>query len=84
MGFISWIILGLLVGVLAKWIMPGNDPGGLIVTIVLGIAGALVGGYLGTVLGLGTVGGFDIRSILIATGGALLLLFVGRRLRTAA
>ena len=82
MGFISWIVLGLIVGVLAKWIMPGKDSGGMIVTIILGVVGALVGGYIGTALGLGSVGGFDIRSIAIATGGALLLLFIGRQLRS--
>ncbi|MCX9458627.1 GlsB/YeaQ/YmgE family stress response membrane protein, partial [Vibrio cholerae] len=46
MGIISWIILGLIVGILAKWIMPGKDEGGFIITVVLGIIGALVGGYL--------------------------------------
>jgi uncharacterized membrane protein YeaQ/YmgE (transglycosylase-associated protein family) len=84
MGLISWIVLGLIVGVLAKWIMPGRDPGGMIITIVLGISGAIVGGYLGTALGVGDVSGFDLRSVLIAVAGALLLLVAFRRLRAPA
>jgi uncharacterized membrane protein YeaQ/YmgE (transglycosylase-associated protein family) len=78
MGIFSWIIMGLIVGVLAKFIMPGKDPGGLIVTILLGIAGAFVGGFLGTALGLGPVTGFNMASILLATGGAILLLVLYR------
>ncbi len=81
MGFISWIILGLVVGVLAKFIMPGKDPGGFIVTTLLGMAGAFVGGYLGTALGFGSVTGFDVRSLLIAVGGAVLLLAGFRAMR---
>lgn len=74
MGIISWVIFGLIAGALAKWIMPGRDPGGIIITIILGIAGALVGGFIGTKIGLGSVTGFDIRSFLVAVGGALILL----------
>ena len=81
MGFISWIIMGLIVGVLAKWIMPGKDPGGLFITIGIGIAGAFVGGFIGTKLGLGAVTGFNIGSILIATGGAVLLLAIYRAIK---
>lgn len=81
MGLLSWILLGLVVGLLAKWIMPGPDPGGLIVTVLLGIAGAFVGGWVGTLLGLGTVSGFNVGSLAIATGGALLLLWGHRQLR---
>jgi uncharacterized membrane protein YeaQ/YmgE (transglycosylase-associated protein family) len=81
MGILSWILLGLIVGVLAKWIMPGDDPGGFILTVVLGIAGALVGGFIASALGMGTIGGFDFRSIAIATVGALLLLWGNRKLR---
>ena len=75
MGIISWIIMGLIVGVLAKWIMPGSDPGGLIVTTLIGIAGAFVGGFLGSLVGLGSVSGFNLISLALAIGGALLLLF---------
>jgi uncharacterized membrane protein YeaQ/YmgE (transglycosylase-associated protein family) len=58
--------------------MPGKDPGGLIVTILIGIAGAFLGGFLGSYLGFGPVTGFNIGSILVATGGAVLLLIVYR------
>ncbi len=81
MGILSWILLGLVVGVLAKWIMPGRDPGGLVVTILIGIAGAFLGGFLGTRLGLGDVTGFNLGSLALATGGALVLLFAHRKLR---
>ena len=60
MGFLSWIVLGLVVGVLAKWIMPGPDSSGIVMTIVLGVAGAFVGGWLGTQLGFGSVSGFNL------------------------
>lgn len=79
MGILSWIVFGLIAGVLAKWIMPGADPGGIIVTILIGVAGAFVGGYVGTFFGLGTVSGFDLRSFLIAIFGATILL-LGYRL----
>jgi uncharacterized membrane protein YeaQ/YmgE (transglycosylase-associated protein family) len=81
LGFISWIIMGLIVGVLAKWIMPGKDPGGLFITIGIGIAGAFVGGFIGSKLGFGAVTGFNIGSILIATGGAILLLAIYRAMK---
>ena len=78
MGIFSWIILGLIVGIIAKFIMPGKDPGGFFITIVLGIAGAFVGGFIGSALGFGSVTGFDIRSLLLAVGGAILLLAIYR------
>ncbi len=81
MGILSWILLGLVVGALAKWIMPGPDPGGMVITILLGVAGAFVGGWIGTFLGLGSVSGFDFGSLALATGGALLLLWGHRRIR---
>ena len=71
MGILSWIILGLIVGIIAKFVMPGKDPGGVFITIILGIAGAFVGGFIGSTLGLGSVTGFDIRSLLIAVGGSI-------------
>ena len=79
MGILSWIVMGLIVGALAKWIMPGPDPGGCIVTTLIGIAGAFVGGFIGSLLVLGTVSGLNIGSILLATVGALLLLFIYRQ-----
>jgi uncharacterized membrane protein YeaQ/YmgE (transglycosylase-associated protein family) len=81
MGILSWILLGLVVGVLAKWIMPGDDPGGIIVTILLGVAGAFVGGLIGSFIGLGSVTGFNFGSLALAVVGALLLLWGHRRLR---
>lgn len=74
MGFLTWIVFGLIAGALAKFLMPGNDPGGFIVTVVLGIVGAVVGGYVGTLAGFGTVEAFDLRSMLLAIGGAMILL----------
>jgi len=75
MGILMWIMFGLIAGAVAKLVMPGRDPGGIFVTILLGIVGAVVGGFLGTTFGFGTVTGFDVRSLLIAIGGALILLF---------
>ena len=82
MGILSWIVLGLIVGVLAKWIMPGDDPGGFIMTTLLGIAGALVGGFIASSLGVGTFSGFNVGSLAIAVAGSLLLLFGYRKLRS--
>ncbi len=76
MGILSWIIFGLIAGILAKWIMPGPNPGGIIVTCLLGIIGAAVGGWISTFFGFGTVDGFNIGSFIIAVIGALVVLFV--------
>jgi uncharacterized membrane protein YeaQ/YmgE (transglycosylase-associated protein family) len=81
MGLLSWIVLGLVVGVLAKWIMPGPDGGGFVLTTLLGVAGAFVGGFIGSLLGLGDVSGFNLGSLALATVGALLLLWGHRQLR---
>jgi uncharacterized membrane protein YeaQ/YmgE (transglycosylase-associated protein family) len=83
MGILSWILFGLIAGAAAKWIMPGRDPGGIIVTIILGIVGAVVGGFIGSFIGFGGVSGFDIRSLAVAIGGALLLLFGYRKMKKA-
>jgi uncharacterized membrane protein YeaQ/YmgE (transglycosylase-associated protein family) len=83
MGILSWIVFGLIAGVLAKLVMPGNDPGGIIVTILIGIVGAVVGGYIGTLVGFGEVTGFDLRSLAVAVGGGVILLFIYRKLRKA-
>ena len=81
MGILTWLVLGLIVGILAKLIMPGKDPGGLLITIGLGIAGAMVGGFIASALGLGSVTGFNLGSVAIATGGALILLIAYRRIK---
>ncbi len=78
MGILSWIVMGLIVGIIAKIIMPGEDPGGFFMTIVLGIAGAFVGGLIGSFLGWGTVTGFNLGSLALAVGGSLLLLLFYR------
>ncbi|MCU0748511.1 MAG: GlsB/YeaQ/YmgE family stress response membrane protein [Akkermansiaceae bacterium] len=78
MGIISWILLGLVAGALAKFIMPGKDPGGCLVTIVLGVVGAMVGGFLGTFVGLGKIESFDLGGIFIATVGAIVVLVIWR------
>jgi uncharacterized membrane protein YeaQ/YmgE (transglycosylase-associated protein family) len=85
-AIIGWIIIGLIAGALAKLIMPGDDPGGIIITILLGIAGAVVGGFLAGLVGIG--GGSLIWTIILATIGAIILLaiyraLVGGRRRTA-
>ncbi|MEM8561319.1 MAG: GlsB/YeaQ/YmgE family stress response membrane protein [Pseudomonadota bacterium] len=82
MSILSWIFLGLIAGALAKWIMPGPDGGGWIVTILLGVAGAFVGGFLGSLLGIQTAGdGVNLPSIATATAGAFVLLFIYRAIK---
>jgi len=81
MGILTWILVGLVAGIIAKFIMPGRDPGGIIVTILIGIAGGMLGGFIASQLNLGTMTGFDIRSLVIAVLGALLLLFIYRRVK---
>ena len=76
MGILLWILFGLIVGVVAKFLMPGRGPRGIIITIVLGIVGALLGGWIGTLLGLGGITGFNVPSMLIAIGGAMLVLAI--------
>lgn len=75
-GIIGWIVIGLIAGALAKFIMPGRDPGGIIVTILLGIVGAVIGGFIATALGLGAGG--NIWNLIIATLGAVILLWIYR------
>ena len=77
-AILAWIIIGLVAGALAKLIMPGDDPGGIIVTILIGIAGAFVGGFLLSLIGVGE-GGW-IWTIIVATIGAIILLAIYRML----
>jgi uncharacterized membrane protein YeaQ/YmgE (transglycosylase-associated protein family) len=81
MGIISWVVFGLLAGILAKFVMPGEDGGGFIKTTLLGVAGAMIGGFIGTQLGFGDVTGFNVRSFAIAIAGAVLVLWVYRMIR---
>ncbi|TMB96173.1 MAG: GlsB/YeaQ/YmgE family stress response membrane protein [Chloroflexi bacterium] len=75
MNIIAWILVGLIGGSLAKLLMPGRDPGGLIITILLGIAGALLGGFLSIALGLGNgVDDFDIGTIVLSIIGSMIIL----------
>ncbi|MGZ9133323.1 MAG: GlsB/YeaQ/YmgE family stress response membrane protein [Nitrospira sp.] len=78
MSIIGWILFGLIVGVVAKLLMPGRDPGGMIVTILLGIVGALIGGFLGRLLGW--YGESDPVGFIMAVIGAILVLFAYRKL----
>jgi len=76
MGILTWIIFGLIAGAIAKFIMPGNQGMGWLLTIILGIVGAFVGGWIGSMLGWGTVNDFDIKSMLLAVVGALVVLWI--------
>jgi len=80
MGIIGWIVLGLIAGAIAKFIMPGDDPGGIIVTIIIGIVGAVLGGFLASALFDvdPNQGFFNISTWLSAIIGALILLFIYR------
>jgi len=76
MSIIGWIFFGLVVGVIGKLLMPGRDPGGFVVTILLGIAGALLGGFLGRMLGLYNEG--DPVGFVMAVIGSIVLLMIYR------
>lgn len=78
MGILGWILLGLVAGALAKLLMPGKDPGGCIITMAIGIVGALLGGWIATLLGYGGVNEFNLYSLIVATLGAVLLLVIYR------
>lgn len=85
-SILAWILFGLIAGAIAQLLVPGDDAGGggligIVLTILIGIAGAFIGGWIGVQLGWGTVSSFDIRSLGLAILGAVLLLFVLRALR---
>ncbi|MBK8040830.1 MAG: GlsB/YeaQ/YmgE family stress response membrane protein [Verrucomicrobiaceae bacterium] len=79
MGIISWILFGLFVGIVAKFLMPGKDGGGFIITTLLGIVGSFVGGWISTLLGYGRVDTYSAPSMLMAILGAILVLFIHRK-----
>ncbi|ELR0559331.1 GlsB/YeaQ/YmgE family stress response membrane protein [Salmonella enterica] len=82
MGIIAWIVFGLIAGVIAKLLMPGRDGGGFILTCILGIVGAVVGGWLATMFGIGgSISGFNLHSFLVAMVGAIVVLVIFRLLR---
>ncbi|EAW0671834.1 GlsB/YeaQ/YmgE family stress response membrane protein [Salmonella enterica] len=82
MGIIAWIIFGLIAGVIAKLLMPGRDGGGFILTCILGIVGAVVGGWLATMFDIGgSISGFNLHSFLVAVVGAIVVLVIFRLLR---
>jgi uncharacterized membrane protein YeaQ/YmgE (transglycosylase-associated protein family) len=73
--------MGLIAGIIEKLLMPGKDPGGCIITVVIGIAGALLGGWVASLLGFGGISGFDFRSLIIAILGSFILLAIFRMLK---
>ena len=77
-AILGWIVFGLVVGIIAKFLMPGKDPGGIIVTMALGIVGALVGGFIGRSLGM--YGANQGAGFLMSVGGAIVVLFIYRLL----
>ena len=78
-GVLGWILFGLVVGIIAKLLMPGRDPGGFIITALLGIAGAVVGGFIGRALGF--YGPGEAAGFLMSTLGAVILLFIYHKVR---
>jgi uncharacterized membrane protein YeaQ/YmgE (transglycosylase-associated protein family) len=84
MGILAWIVVGLIAGVVAKALMPSGGPGGIILTTLLGIAGAFVGGFLASATGIGAgIAQFDVRTILVAIVGAIVLLFAYQMVTSA-
>lgn len=81
MGILSWLVLGLIAGAIARWIMPNKGPQGILITAVIGVAGACLGGWIGAGLGLGSVRGFDLVSLFLAVVGAAVLLLIYHALR---
>jgi len=82
MGILFWIIFGLIAGIIAKWIMPGKENVGIIVTIILGIVGAVIGGYISTFFGFGKVDGFNFGSFVVAVIGAIVVLYLYKKVKS--
>ncbi|MEI4269800.1 MAG: GlsB/YeaQ/YmgE family stress response membrane protein [Candidatus Dasytiphilus stammeri] len=81
MDLLLWIFFGLMTGIVAKWLIPGKDGGGIIITILLGIAGAVVGGWVSTLVGFRRVNGFNFGSFLIAIVGSIIILLIYRTIK---
>ena len=81
MGILAWILLGLIAGVIAKLIMPGDDPGGFFVTILIGVVGALIGGAIASAAGWGGVDGINLGGLIVAVLGSIVVLFAYRMVR---
>lgn len=81
MGILWWALFGLIAGAIAKVIMPGDDSDSWLKTMLLGVAGAWVGGFVGSAVGFGGVTGFNVRSMAVAVAGSLLVLWISRKLR---
>jgi uncharacterized membrane protein YeaQ/YmgE (transglycosylase-associated protein family) len=82
MGLISWMLMGLFAGALARFLTPGDDRMGCFFTILTGVVGAVVGGVVATLLGFGGFRGFDLYSLIVATLGAVVFLFIVKLFRT--
>jgi uncharacterized membrane protein YeaQ/YmgE (transglycosylase-associated protein family) len=76
MGIISWVMIGLIAGLLSKWIIPGSGPAGFIITALIGMAGASMGGFIVRLFGGAGATGFNVWSLVVATLGAIILLFL--------
>jgi len=83
MGLFSWVVMGLCAGALARFLTPGDDAMGCLMTLVTGIVGAILGGVLATYLGFGGFRGFDLYSLIVSTLGAVVLLLLLRIVRPA-
>ncbi len=81
MGFISWIVVGLIAGWLAKRLMPGPEPGGLLMTLLIGVIGAVVGGWIFNFFGRAGATRIDFYSVVVATIGAIVFLWIWKALR---
>ncbi|HEY9559986.1 MAG TPA: GlsB/YeaQ/YmgE family stress response membrane protein [Anseongella sp.] len=82
MGILSWIVFGLIAGAVAKWIMPGEDPGGCLITIIIGVVGGILGGWIGTLLGFGEgINEFNLQNFLLAVAGSVILLLIYRAVK---
>lgn len=76
MSVLGWIVMGLLAGWIARALLPGRQPGGLVITMIVGIVGAAIGGWIGTQLGWGSISGFDLRSLGMSVAGSVVFLLI--------